>query len=48
MVGGFADNNYWSSSEDTDLLAWGQLFLTGGPLTGAKASTVYVRAVRAF
>ena len=48
-VGGFADDNYWSSSEiDTDY-AWAQYFYNGSQYTEWKANANYrVRAVRSF
>ena len=49
VVGGFASNIYWSSSEFNSGLAWNQFFVDGnqGGLEG-KNVTLSVRAVRAF
>ena len=49
VVGGFASNIYWSSSEFNSGLAWNQYFVDGnqGGLEG-KNVTLSVRAVRAF
>ncbi len=48
VVGGFANNNYWSSREVNDVLAWKQDFATGF-ISGTSKSFVYnVRAIRAF
>ena len=47
--GGFASSYYWSSTEYGDyVVAWGQYFYDGDQNGGAKNSTVYVRAIRAF
>lgn len=47
-VGGFADGSYyWSSAEFVNGNAWVQGFLDGGQGYDGKASTGYVRAVRA-
>ena len=50
VVGGFANNNYWSSSEYNalSLYAWYQGFDGGTQWILIKSSTNYVRAVRAF
>lgn len=47
-VGGFVDGIYWSSSEDSASYAWNLYFLDGGLGNASKASTIYVRPVRAF
>lgn len=47
-VGGFADDNYWSSSQFIVNDAWGQDFNNGIQLIGPKDFTFRVRAVRAF
>jgi hypothetical protein len=47
-VGGFADNNYWSSSENDANKAWLQFFNHGTQGSDLKYFTLYVRAVRAF
>ena len=50
VVGGFANNWYWSSTENNWYLAWLQLFDGGGNQSngGDKSSGHFVRAVRAF
>ena len=49
LVGGFANKNYWSSSEYDFAYALGRSFSTGNQYNGSKSvSTLYVRAVRAF
>jgi hypothetical protein len=48
VVGGFADNNYWSSSENDNNNAWNQNFNNGDQNTNDKNNTLYVRAVRDF
>ncbi len=48
VVGGLANSFYWSSSEGSDNTAWLQSFSNGDQAFGSKASTVYVRAIRAF
>jgi hypothetical protein len=47
-IGGFDGYFYWSSSEVDDNHAWSQSFVSGGLLANTKASTSYVRAIRAF
>ena len=47
-VGGFANNFYWSSTEDDSYSAWSQYFLSGYQLDDPKGTNYYVRAVRAF
>ncbi len=52
-VGGFADDpvsgaGYWSSSEDDDISAWSQGFITGYQGYALKSWDRRVRAVRAF
>jgi len=47
-IGGFAANNYWSSTEVNDFIAWLQFFSNGNQFTNLKDYTYYVRAVRAF
>jgi hypothetical protein len=47
-VGGFANNFYWSSTEDDSYSAWGQYFFSGYQLDDPKGTNYYVRAVRAF
>ena len=47
-VGGFANDDYWSSTEDDFTTAWYQGFTNGYQNYFNKLSTSYVRAVRAF
>jgi len=47
-VGGFANGNYWSSSETNSYSAWYQSFNDGGQDYISKDSSRRVRAVRAF
>ena len=47
-VGGFAENNYWSSSELFSEFAWAKHFFSGNQTTLDKANDERVRAVRAF
>jgi uncharacterized protein (TIGR02145 family) len=47
-LGGFSDNYYWSSSEDSDVLAWYQDFSDGTQYNRNKINSVSVRACRAF
>ena len=48
VVGGFANNNYWSSSEYDNNNAWKQNFNNGNQNNNNKNNTNYVRAVRGF
>jgi len=48
VVGGFAKNYYWSSSEYDYYYAWFQTFGIGGQYYYSKDTTLAVRAVRAF
>ncbi len=48
VVGGFASNVYWSSTETSSSDAWDQYFYTGLQTNYDKNNTYYVRAVRAF
>jgi hypothetical protein len=48
VVGGFASNYYWSSTEDDGGNAWYQDFGFGSQYLSIKVNTVYVRAIRAF
>jgi hypothetical protein len=48
VVGGFAGNTYWSSSEYDDGNAWLQYFGNGFQTNFGKYDAVYVRAIRAF
>lgn len=49
-VGGFANNNYWSSSENEDKSnnAWNQNFNNGNQNNNNKDNTNYVRCARGF
>ena len=48
VVGGFADDFYWSSTEAGNFVTWFQNFLNGVQGFNDKNATSYVRAVRAF
>ena len=48
VVGGFASNFYWSSSQASASFAWGQDFDDGSQNDNGKNFTLGVRAVRAF
>ena len=48
VVGGFASNTYWSSTEYSSTNAWSQYFASGAQGYATKSSTYLVRAVRAF
>jgi hypothetical protein len=52
VVGGFANDSYWSSTEYVNLngnvQAWLQYFYDGGQGSSNKSYTYYVRAIRAF
>ncbi len=49
VVGGFANDFYWSSTEAIgDYYAWTQSFGTGDQYSNSKPVEHYVRAVRAF
>ena len=48
VVGGFANANYWSSTEDNNNLAWLQDFGYGTQYSTSKHDAFRVRAVRAF
>jgi nucleoside-diphosphate-sugar epimerase len=47
-IGGFANNAYWSSSEQGLSYAWLQVFSSGIKDYAIKDFAVYVRAIRAF
>jgi hypothetical protein len=47
-VGGFANNYYWSSTENDTNIAWLKYFGNGIQFGTNKSNTYYVRAVRAF
>ena len=48
IVGGFANDNYWSSSEFDNNNAWNQNFNNGNQNDNNKNNTLRVRAVRGF
>jgi hypothetical protein len=48
VVGGFAFDYYWSSTENGTNVAWGQDFFNGFHSNDNKGNGYYVRAVRAF
>jgi len=48
VVGGFANTNYWSSTEGGNVGAWGQGFGNGFQVNFGKDFSFNVRAVRAF
>jgi hypothetical protein len=48
IVGGFADEYYWSSSEYNSSHAWIQYFTNGLQYNYAKYNTYLVRAVKAI
>ena len=48
VVGGFANDIYWSSSEVGSFSAWDQFFTNGDQNIDGKDNTLRVRAVRAF
>jgi hypothetical protein len=48
VVGGFANNNYWSSTENDNNNAWKQNFNNGNHNNNNKNNNNYVRAVRGF
>jgi hypothetical protein len=47
-IGEFANNSYWSSSENNAGYAWNQYFSAGMYNVGAKTNEIFVRPVRAF
>jgi hypothetical protein len=48
VIGGFADNEYWSSTEYDIYTAWIQDFTNGKQERSAKKNSKNVRAIRAF
>ena len=48
VVGGFASNVYWSSTEYSSTNAWYQTFNGGSQFNFPKSNRYLVRAVRAF
>jgi hypothetical protein len=47
-LGGFSNERYWSSSENSNDRAWDQRFSDGGQYNHARTLTRTVRAIRAF
>ena len=48
-IGGFANNDYWSSTEDGNFTAWVQYFSDGGQYSYSFGTPfINVMAVRAF
>ena len=47
-IGGFSDENYWSSSEYNANYAWGQYFASGNQRYYTRSANGRVRPVRAF
>ena len=48
IIGGFSAVLYWSSSEGSSSIAWGQSFASGYQYADGKYLVPYVRAVRSF
>ena len=48
LIGDFANNYYWSSTESDFIFSWYQHMADGRQLTNSKSSAYYVRAIRAF
>jgi hypothetical protein len=48
VVGGFAADGYWSSTESARHFAWYQYFVDGYQYAFLKSNSIAVRAVRAF
>lgn len=48
IIGGFVNNNYWSSSEKDFEFAYKLNFTNGDQNANTKVNTFYVRAIRAF
>ena len=48
LIGGFAINSYWSSSEYYAGGAWYRFFGNGSPYNNGKSTSFHVRAVRSF
>lgn len=47
-VGGFANADYWSSTEGDNVTAWFQHFPSGSQFIKGRGSVISVRAIRAF
>lgn len=48
LVGGFADDDYWSSTEEGSDSAWFQYFVNGAQDTNSKDAANSVRPIRSF
>ena len=48
VIGGFADDNYWSSTEQSYPFVWRQNFSDGDQNYDYKSYSYHVRAIRAF
>jgi uncharacterized caspase-like protein len=48
VIGSFASEDYWSSSESLSLIAWRQVFASGATRTNPKTYLIRVRAIRDF
>ena len=47
-IGNFANDNYWSSSDDNSDIAWTQYFTNGNQYNYSKSRTFRVRLVKTF
>jgi len=47
-LGGFSNDDYWSSTQGDQSIAWKQGFYGGYQNFGSKSISVAVRAIRAF
>jgi hypothetical protein len=48
LIGGYENEYYWTSTEESGCTAWHQYFADGNHYTNGKYNTHYVVAVRAF